>query len=32
LPKELQKKVVGEIRTRKGMDPEPKRAEEYMDE
>lgn len=31
LPHELQKKVVAEIRTRKGMEPEPKPAEYYMD-
>lgn len=32
LPRELQKKVIEEIRRRKGMEPEPKGAEAYMDE
>lgn len=31
LPKELQKKIVMEIRTRKGMDPNPKDASYYLD-
>lgn len=31
LPKELQKKVVTEIRTRKGMEPNPKDASYYLD-
>jgi elongation factor 2 len=31
LPRELQKPVIKEIRTRKGMDPEPKSAAHFMD-
>jgi len=31
LPRELQHKVIVEIRTRKGMDPEPKKAEFFFD-
>ena len=31
LPRELEKKVITEIRTRKGLNPEPYPAEHYMD-
>jgi elongation factor 2 len=31
LPKDLQIKIVREIRTRKGQPPEPPKAEEFMD-
>jgi elongation factor 2 len=31
LPREMQHDIIKQIRTRKGMDPEPKKAEHFMD-